>query len=111
MSNRCFGCSSDEACLSKLKEHLAEQYYAARTSEGYVIGSRLFLEFLAKNYIAVGAATPAHVEQYLKQAEWRYKAMPRPFTGLQRLVVFTYGWHPHAAAFGSGPLAAGGDAP
>lgn len=38
-----------------------------------MIGSRLFLEFLAKNYIAVGAATPAHVEQYLKQAEWRYR--------------------------------------
>jgi integrase/recombinase XerD len=72
VSNQCFVCSSDEACLSKLKEHLAEQCYAARTSEGYLIVSRHFLEFLGKHHIVVGAATPAHVEQYLKQAQRRY---------------------------------------
>jgi integrase/recombinase XerD len=50
-----------------------EQRYTARTSEGYGIAARDFLEFLAKQRIAVAAATSSQVEQFLQQAEWRYR--------------------------------------
>jgi site-specific recombinase XerD len=59
--------------LSKLGNHLAEGRFAASTSQGYVCIARHFLIFLARQRIAVGDAALAHVEQYLQQAERRYR--------------------------------------
>lgn len=66
-------CSSHETWLSKLRDHLAGECYAARTSQRCVVVARHFLEFLAKQHIEVGAATPAHVEHYLQHAERGYR--------------------------------------
>jgi len=65
--------SSHEMWLSKLRNHLAEGGYAARTSEGYVLVARRFLAFLAKQHIGVGDAVPTQVERYLQRVERRYR--------------------------------------
>lgn len=66
-------CTSYEKWLSKLRDHLAEECYAARTSQRCVVVARHFLDFLAKQHIEVDAATPAHVEHYLQRAERGYR--------------------------------------
>jgi hypothetical protein len=66
-------CSSDDRWLSKLRGHLAEEGYSPRTSQRCVVVARHFLNFLAKQDIEVGAATPAHVEHYLLQEEQGYR--------------------------------------
>ncbi len=66
-------CSSDEIWLSKLRDHLTKERYAARTFQRCVVVARHFLRFLAKQQVEVGAATPAHLEHYLEQVERRYR--------------------------------------
>ena len=50
-------CTSYEKWLSKLRDHLAEECYAARTSQRCVVVARHFLDFLAKQHIEFDAAT------------------------------------------------------
>lgn len=66
-------CPSDEIWLSKLRDHLTKERYAARTFQRCVVVARHFLRFLAKQQVEVETATPAHLEHYLEQVERRYR--------------------------------------
>ena len=59
MSDRLF---SHEVWLSKLKDHLAEERYAAGTSRQCLAVARHFLRCLDKQHVDVSAAQPANVE-------------------------------------------------
>src|ERR1700733_6550568 len=70
MSDRHF---SHEGWLSKLKDHLSEERYAARTSRQYIAVARHFLRCLDKQKVDVSTAQPASVEEYLQQARRMYR--------------------------------------
>jgi len=65
MSDRHF---SHEVWLSKLRDHLTEERYAARTSRQCIAVARHFLRCLDKRKVDVITAQPASVEDYLQQA-------------------------------------------
>ena len=62
MSDRHF---SHEAWLSKLRDHLTEERYSARTSRQCIAVARHFLRCLDKQKVDVSTAQPASVEKYL----------------------------------------------
>src|ERR1051325_10265466 len=70
MSDRLF---SHEVWLSKLREHLTEQRYAARTSRQCIAVACHFLRCLDRQHVNVSAAQPANVEEYLRQARRTYR--------------------------------------
>jgi hypothetical protein len=61
MSDRHF---SHEVWLSKLRDHLIEERYAARTSRQCIAVARHFLRCLDKQKVDVSTAQPASVEEY-----------------------------------------------
>lgn len=65
--------SSHEMWLSKLRDHLAEERYAAGTSRQCLAVARHFLRFLDAQHIDVNAARLANVEEYLQRARRRYR--------------------------------------
>jgi integrase/recombinase XerD len=65
--------SSHDAWLSKLRNHLAEERYAARTSRQCFTGARHFLQYLDKQHVDVSEAETASVEAYLQQARRTYR--------------------------------------
>jgi hypothetical protein len=70
MSDRLF---SHEMWLSKLRDHLAEERYAAGTSRQCLTVARHFLRCLDAQHIDVNAAQLANVEGYLPGARRRYR--------------------------------------
>jgi integrase/recombinase XerD len=70
MSDRHF---SHGVWLTKLKDHLTEERYAARTSRQCIAVARHFLRCLDKQKVDVSAAQPASVEEYLQQARRIYR--------------------------------------
>ncbi len=70
MSDRHF---SHEVWLSKLRDHLTEERYAARTSRQCIAVARHFLRCLDKQKVDVSMAQPASVEEYLQQARRMYR--------------------------------------
>ena len=97
--------SSDDAWLSKLRNHLAEERYAARTSRQCITVARRFLQYLDKQHVDVSEAETASVEAYLQQARRTYRRRhghPPDYKGWRCL--HTNGI-PHALASGSGPVA------
>jgi len=70
MSDRHF---SHEAWLSKLRDHLTEERYSARTSRQCIAVARHFLHCLDKQKVDVSTAQPASVEEYLQQARRMYR--------------------------------------
>src|SRR6202050_3139207 len=70
MSDRHF---SHEVWLSKLRHHLTEERYAARTSRQCIAVARHFLRCLVKQKVDVSTAQPASVENYLQQARRMYR--------------------------------------
>jgi integrase len=70
MSDRHF---SHEVWLSKLRDHLTEERYAARTSRQCIAVARHFLRRLAKQKVEVSTAQPASVEEYLQRARRVYR--------------------------------------
>src|SRR5215470_7199032 len=70
MSDRLF---SHEMWLSKLRDHLAEERYAAGTSRHCLASARDFLRCLGKQHVDVNAAQPANVEDYLQRARRTYR--------------------------------------
>src|SRR5690349_1649757 len=70
MSDRHF---SHEVWLSKLRGHLTEERYAARTSRQCIAVARHFLRYLDKEKVDVSTAQPASVEEYLQQARRMYR--------------------------------------
>jgi integrase/recombinase XerD len=70
MSDRHF---SHEVWLSKLRDYLTEERYAARTSRQCIAVARHFLRCLDKQKVDVSAAQPASVEEYLQQARQLYR--------------------------------------
>ena len=64
---------SHETWLSRLKDHLTEQRYAARTSQNCVLVAHRFLLFLEKHHVEVGVARPDDVERYLEQVQRKYR--------------------------------------
>jgi integrase/recombinase XerD len=69
MSDRLF---NHETWLSKLRDHLAEERYAAGTSRQCLAVARHFLRCLDKQHVDVNAAQPANVEGYLQRARRVY---------------------------------------
>jgi len=65
--------SSHDAWLSKLRNHLAEERYAARTSRQCFTVARHFLQYLDKQHVDVSEAETASVEVYLQQARRTYR--------------------------------------
>jgi len=65
--------SSHDAWLSKLRNHLAEERYAARTSRQCFTVARQFLQYLDKQHVDVSEAETASVEAYLQQARRTYR--------------------------------------
>jgi len=65
--------SSHDAWLSKLRNHLAEERYAARTSRQCFTVARHFLQYLDKQHVDVSEAETASVEAYLQQARRTYR--------------------------------------
>jgi integrase/recombinase XerD len=70
MSDRYF---SHEVWLAKLRDHLTEERYAARTSRRCIAVARHFLRCLDKQKVDVSTAEPASVEAYLQQARRMYR--------------------------------------
>ena len=70
MSDRHF---SHEVWLSKLRDHLAEERYAAGTSRQCIAVARHFLRCLDKQHVDVSVALPASVEAYLQRARRMYR--------------------------------------
>src|SRR5919108_3880735 len=70
MSNRYF---SHKQWLLELRNHLAEERYAAGTSRQCLAVARNFLDSLDKQHVGVSAAQPANVEAYLRQARQMYR--------------------------------------
>ena len=70
MSDRLF---SHEMWLSKLREHLIEDRYAARTSRQCLAVGRHFLRYLGQQNLDVNAVEPANVEGYIQQARRLYR--------------------------------------
>src|SRR3989449_147653 len=70
MSDRHF---SHEVWLSKLRDHLTEERYAAGTSRQCIAVARHFLRCLDKQKVDVSTAQPASVEEYLQQARRMYR--------------------------------------
>ena len=70
MSDRLF---SHEMWLSKLRDHLAEERYAAGTSRQCLAVARHFLRCLGTQHVDVNAAQPANVEGYLQGARRSYR--------------------------------------
>src|SRR3984957_12640727 len=70
MSERLF---SHEMWLSKLRDHLAEERYAAGTSRQCLAVARHFLRRLGTQHVDVNAAQPTNVEGYLQGARRRYR--------------------------------------
>jgi integrase/recombinase XerD len=99
MSDRNF---SHEVWLSKLRDHLTEERYAAKTSRQCIAVARHFLRCLDKQKVDVSTAQPGSVEEYLQQAGTDVSPPPWPSARLQRLAVSPHQWHPHALAPGSG---------
>jgi integrase/recombinase XerD len=64
---------SHEMWLSKLRDHLLEERYAARTSRQCIAVARHFLRCLDKQKVDVSTAQPARVEEYLQQARRMYR--------------------------------------
>jgi integrase/recombinase XerD len=65
--------SSHEMWLSKLRDNLAEERYAAGTSRQCLAVARHFLRFLDSQHLDVTAAQLANVEEYLQGARRRYR--------------------------------------
>src|SRR5438105_1628523 len=70
MSNRS---SQNETWLSKMRDHLKNERYAARTAQTCLSVARDFLASLERQHIEVDAARPAEVERYLQIQEKRYR--------------------------------------
>jgi integrase/recombinase XerD len=64
---------SHETWLSKLRDYLEKERYAAGTALRSIAVARHFLHCLDKQHVEVAAAQPANVEQYLQQALRRYR--------------------------------------
>jgi hypothetical protein len=64
---------SHEEWLSKLRDHLDEEHYAARTSQRCLVVARRFLASLEKQHLEVAAATLTNVERYLEQTQRGYR--------------------------------------
>ncbi len=64
---------SHEMWLLELRDHLAEERYAAGTSRQCLAVARSFLDSLDKQHVDVSAAQPANVEAYLQQARRMYR--------------------------------------
>jgi len=62
-----------ETWLSKLRDHLKEARYAAKTASRCVPIARHFLKFLGKQQVEASAARPCHLESYLQEARRRYR--------------------------------------
>ena len=62
-----------ETWLSKLRDHLKEERYAAKTASRCVPVARHFLASLAKQHVEASAARPSHLERYLQEARRRYR--------------------------------------
>jgi len=69
MSDQSF---SHETWLSKLRTHLQQERYAARTADRCVAIARYFLASIQKQNVEIGKARPADVERYLQQARRKY---------------------------------------
>lgn len=70
MSDRQF---SHEMWLSKLKEHLVKERYAAGTACRCNAVARHFLHCLDREHVEVAVARPANVERYIQQARRKYR--------------------------------------
>ena len=64
---------SNEVWLSKLRDHLEEEHYAAKTVRRCIVIAREFLASLARQHVEPGAAQPANVERYLQRAQRTYR--------------------------------------
>ncbi|MGA2580201.1 MAG: site-specific integrase [Bryobacteraceae bacterium] len=64
---------SHEEWLSKLRDHLDEEHYAARTSQRCLVVARRFLASLEKQHLEVAAATLTNVGRYLEQTQRGYR--------------------------------------
>src|ERR1700680_1428344 len=90
MSDRHF---SHEVWLSKLRDYLTEERYAARTSRQCIAVARHFLRCLDKQKVDVSTAQPASVEEYLQQERQMYRRRhghPPDYKGWQCFQVGTY---------------------
>jgi integrase/recombinase XerD len=70
MSDPLFG---HEMWLSKLKEHLTEDRYAARSSRQCLASARDFLRYLGQQNVDVNAVELANVEMYIQRARRLYR--------------------------------------
>ncbi len=70
MSDQLF---SHEMWLSKLRDHLTEERYAAGTSRQCIAVARHFLRCLDKQHLDVTSAQPSSVDEYLKRARRTYR--------------------------------------
>ncbi len=64
---------SHEVWLSKLRDHLEEERYAARTSQRCLVVARRFLASIEKQHVEIGAVGPTNVERYLEHAQRGYR--------------------------------------
>jgi site-specific recombinase XerD len=70
MSDQCF---DHETWLSKLRDHLDKERYAAATARWCIAVARHFLRCLDKQHVEIRAAQPTNVERYLQHAQQRYR--------------------------------------
>src|SRR5260370_10465479 len=70
MSNRYF---SHKMWLLELRNHLAEERYAAGPSRQCLAVARSFLDSLDKQHVGVSAAQPTNVEAYVQQVRRVYR--------------------------------------
>jgi integrase/recombinase XerD len=66
-------CSDHETLLSKLRDHLDKERYAAATARWCIAVARHFLRCLDKQHVEIRAAKPANVERYLQHAQRKYR--------------------------------------
>ena len=65
---------TNDAWLSKLRNHLDTEHYGAGSVSQYMGVARRFLADLDEQHVAITAVQPANIERYLQQAPWMYPA-------------------------------------
>jgi site-specific recombinase XerD len=78
---------SDEPHLWRFATQLSEQGYAHKTIVRYIAVAKRFLAYLTQRNVAIGAATPADVESYLRKELRRFRRLR------QRLPTALSSWH------------------
>lgn len=95
-----------EVWLSKMRDHLKDEQYAARTVKTCLLVARRFLVSLETQRVEVDAARPARSRTLSTDRLKAVSSAARAWSWLPKLAVRAHLWNPHVAARRPGQVAA-----